>query len=1267
MPLIYVVPQRVQSNLDLTDQATVLTVAFSVTNFRYSALLPITADRADDRVLSEFGVDDLLPLTAINDATIAIPIDYEPLYVPLNMYGGGQYSLTNSITYVSVGPFTMANDGGSALETTIVNVSPNPVLSNDGGSALEQAVTSLSPALLQSVVPNGSTYAAERDTVDPYISTNVVLLVPADGGNGSVAVTDSIGHGISVAGNTAISTTQAKFGGSSLYFDGAGDYLTLPNSNDWAMGTGDFTVEGWVYPTTLTPYGSNSARLIVDTRASGGGPGFCIAIGASGYPFVFCAPLGWNGTGNTQKFVVNTWNHFAFVRRGNEFFFYVNGQCGLYLTVAAANFTDTLLTIGAGNDFRDTSANYKFQGYMDALRITKGVARYIEKFTPPTVMFPGPAVVDYLYPYVSDPYSSNVVLALDFDANGIVDHKGHTITRVGNTSVSTVKTKLNKYSLYFDGTGDYVYSANSVDWAMGTGNYTFDAWVYPTQTGVQMTIFDTRASASSAGIWYGIDVNGKLATWGFGGAWAGSASPKTVNFNAWNHVAFVRNGTNFYMFLNGNLEVTFTGVGANSTDQAITIGGAIDYRDTGTTNKFVGYMDSVRITKGVARWSANFVPPSVRSNQVDPYANKIALHLPFEGAVTDLLWEVTGKALTKTGTINLGGVNDAYKGQSCAMFTTDSYLTVPTSTDFNLSSGDFTIEMWVNSTATNQFCDIVNRMAAGVNTFTAGSWLMSFNSTIGNGVVYLAASDFNVNVPLLVGTIPINDGRWHHVAWTRSGSTHTIWVDGVQDTTVTWAGTIADLTTPVIVGTNLNYAGRSFVGSMDDLRITKGVCRYYTAFNPELDDPFWNYTSVLLPLSADVKEVHGRTTTTSGTVTPAQTSVSRVYNTGATYFSTGAVLTPADTSMEPGSGDFTYEFWFYTSSAARQWFFAASSDYWVGIDYNFVGAGLLGFWLSSNGTTWNIASADPGGNGRGAISAALNKWNHVALVRKGTSITMYVNGVADKTITVTAGTSIVDKSTQQKRLGNHGSANYPVVGYMQDFRFTKGVARYTTNFVPCDCPAPTTDSIDKYWASTKLLMSLASDISDARSHTFTSVGTSSAVNDAKFGQVIAFTGSNYLTTPANADFNVGTGDFTIECWVKLTNASAYQFLLGNDQNAAGYMMLAFNQNNNVGYVSLGRAGVAWQINFTGHGMTNDVWYHLAISRKNSANRCFINGVQIGSTVTDSTNWAFNNLWIGAQSGGPTLTGAIRELRITNGVARYTGKFTPSTKLPSRYQ
>lgn len=1276
MPLLYVVPQRVQSNLDLTDLATVLTVAFSVTNFRYSALLPISADRADDRVLSEFGVDDWLPITAINDATIAIPIDYTPLYVPLNMYGGGQYSLQNSITYVSVGPFTMSNDGGSALKTAASSVSPNPVLSNDGGSALENANYNLSPALLQSVVPNGSTYAVDRDTVDPYVSTNVVLLVPADGGDGSTNIVDNIGHGISVVGNTAISATQSKFGGSSLYFDGTGDYLTLPNSADWAMGTGDFTVEGWIYPTTLTPYSTNSSRVLVDLRATASGAGIAICMGSGGYPFVYCAPLGWNGAGTTQKFVVNTWNHFAFVRRGTEFFFFVNGKCGQYLT-ATANLTDNALTIGTTIDYRDTSANYKFQGYMDALRITKGVARYIEKFTPPAVMFPTPAVADSLYPYASDPYASDVVLQMDSTTRtAAFDHKSTSMTLV-NSPGSTIpsKSKLSRNSLQLiSSSSQYVNVASNMLAGYG-GDITIDCWVnldsLPTGTAYNNSFYILGGGQNNGNP--GVDFAlGSTAIWFNQSNYLTRliSAPWSPATNTWYHIALVRSGTTWTIYLNGSAIGSATSSTAfDSSIAAFAIGR--DEQTGGDSNGyFNGRIEQLRITKR-ARWSANFIPPTVRVNQVDPYANKVVLHLPFEnsGGNGSLLWEATGKALTATGTINTGGSNDAYKGLSCAMFTSGSYMSAPASSDFNLGSGDFTVELWMNSSASNAYATLIDRPSA--SGFTAGAWSLMFNSGTGNGLIALYVASYSTGSPLITGTIALNDGRWHHVAWTRSGSTHTLWIDGVQDVSVTWAGTIADLATNLRIGNNANYAGRDFVGSMDELRITKGACRYYAAFNPEIDDPFWNYTSVLLPLAADTSEVQGRTITTSGTVTTGQTSVARVYDTGATYLNSGLVLTAANNSMEPGSGDFTYEFWFNTASSARQWFFAASSDWWVGVDYNYVGAGLFGFYLSSNGTSWDIALADPGGNSRGSVSAPLNKWNHVALVRKGTAITLYVNGVADKTITVTAGTSIVNKSGQQKRIGNHGTANYPVIGYMQDFRFTKGYARYTSNFVPGDCPMPTTDMIDKSYNNVTTLLPMSNDLVDKKNNTYTNTGITFAEDDS-FGKAAVFNGSAYYSSNNNINWQ-DTTDATFEAWVYAASWATWSSDWGS--GAIPSLMFSGQATTKNVYWAFGPTADAkltfyyWSgaLNFFKSTSTLSVnaWHHIALSKQGTTLRFFIDGVLDTTTTYSATAATAAMLFTGGNVNAVGLTGRVRNLRVTQGYARYLRKFNPAKVLATR--
>jgi len=215
---------------------------------------------------------------------------------------------------------------------------------------------------------------------DPNYSS-VSLLLNGNGTNGSTTFTDSssYGHTVTANGNAQISTTQSKFGGASMYFDGSGDYLTLPNDQTaFDFGTSDFTIESWIY----WPGGVGnifSQRHAFDNNNTGmtwrtesGILRFFYGNGLGG----FATPSGSLST--------NTWNHIALTRNGNTFTMWINGQSQATNTITASMIYYPPV-IGR---VQGVNAEY-FTGYLDDFRITKGVARYTSNFTPPTAQLPG--------------------------------------------------------------------------------------------------------------------------------------------------------------------------------------------------------------------------------------------------------------------------------------------------------------------------------------------------------------------------------------------------------------------------------------------------------------------------------------------------------------------------------------------------------------------------------------------------------------------------------------------------------------------------------------------------------------------------------------------------------------------------------------------------------------------------------------------------------------------------------------------------------------
>lgn len=210
-----------------------------------------------------------------------------------------------------------------------------------------------------------------------------VLLLHGDGNDGSTTITDEAGKTVTVVGNTCLKTAVKKFGSSSIYFDGSGDYLRLADSSDFDFGSGDFTIDCWVYFLTM-PTGNNYPNrytIFVDgPYGSVSQNGFY--VGNNGIYFTITDST--YAVSGTHSMVTGQWYHLAVVRHANMWNIYINGT-----SVASATYTAALpvytnaVDISADNS--GDAANYK--GYIDEYRISKGIARWTAGFVPPTDPF----------------------------------------------------------------------------------------------------------------------------------------------------------------------------------------------------------------------------------------------------------------------------------------------------------------------------------------------------------------------------------------------------------------------------------------------------------------------------------------------------------------------------------------------------------------------------------------------------------------------------------------------------------------------------------------------------------------------------------------------------------------------------------------------------------------------------------------------------------------------------------------------------------------
>ena len=174
-------------------------------------------------------------------------------------------------------------------------------------------------------------------------------------------------------------TADYKYGGGCMRFDGAGK-LDLPASTDWNFGTGDFTVEAWVKPALIPGGGVTMDMLVFGSFNST--PDFIVSLDNASL-----VPVLWDGTtaytGSSGPTVGN-WTHVAWCRQNNTLRLFVGGT-KVHESACAANFAaSTTMAIG----YENSSNTRFFNGLIDDLRVTKGVARYTADFTPPTQAFP---------------------------------------------------------------------------------------------------------------------------------------------------------------------------------------------------------------------------------------------------------------------------------------------------------------------------------------------------------------------------------------------------------------------------------------------------------------------------------------------------------------------------------------------------------------------------------------------------------------------------------------------------------------------------------------------------------------------------------------------------------------------------------------------------------------------------------------------------------------------------------------------------------------
>ena len=1082
-------------------------------------------------------------------------------------------------------------------------------------------------------------------TTDPYFNSTTLLL-SGDGTNGAQNNTfvDSSANNATIT--RAGSPTQGSFSpfsqtGWSGYFNGTGNYLYATNSVFNPGATGAWTLECFVYPLGNGTFyavgnGAPSGNNMMSTYYNGSF-GFSQQNGSS-YVVVISS---------ASSYTAIQWYHYAVSKdSSNVIRLFINGiQVGTQTYSSAL--TDGTTVVINGRYDNNGLGNDGATVYLSQLRWMKGTSLYTTTpFAPPTA--PLTAI------------TGTSLLTLQDNRFKDNSTNNFTITAAGTPSVQAFSpfAPTAAYSLpaaaagsaYFNGTSNYLTPTSSSTFAFGTGAFTIEFWINPNSFSDYQYIIDTRgAGADASGFAMYSPATGLLVV-AIGNAGTISAST-ALTVNRWQHIAVSSTGTSVTLYLNG----TSIGTGTYSTniiDTTMRIG------TIGSVNGYFynGYVSNFRVVKGTAVYTAAFTPPSAPLTAI---TNTSLLTLQDSTFKDNSSYTNTITASSPAPVIqSFTPFTQVWGGN----FDGSSYLSIAANSIYDFGSSNFTAECWIYPIAFNA----IGGSFIGVGHQSgSASWYLGGDSTGAVGYAFWSSgTTVGGTMTSAAGVIAFN--RWNHVAVTRNGNTWNIWSNGTSVATMINATAIGNEGRPFNIAYDYGSgAARLQNCYMSNVRIVKGVAVYTGTFTPpaktlsatqaagtNISAIYPGQTSLLTLQDPTFKDNATLPNTITAAGTPKAQLVSAPFTSAATvdpvsgsgYFDGSSYISvPDSTAFTMGSGDFTLEAWVYltTSGTSRMIFGtcdAAGSQ------------GSMSYVLSINASNNAFFAVGYGGSMYGSTNTATvptNQWVHIAGVRSGANVYVYLNGMQSTSNTNMGALAITD-STQVVAIGRNGAGNFEyLTGYISNARITKGTAVYTANFQPPTAP------LTAVTGTSLLTLQDTTFIDKAGISTITASATPPVMRAftpfaSNWGGYFSGT-TDSLSIPSNANLTPQTL-FTFECWLYPTvvQGTTTGIFVANTTNG---IQFAYYGSSGLG---LATKGNAWQFNGSVLPIVGQ-WNHVALCRGGTGtSQCsiFLNGVRVanGTAAASFVQSAYEIS--STQAGGSLFQGYISNARFVNGVDVY---------------
>lgn len=399
--------------------------------------------------------------------------------------------------------------------------------------------------------------------------------------------------------------------------------------------------------------------------------------------------------------------------------------------------------------------------------------------------------------------------------------------------------------------------------------------------------------------------------------------------------------------------------------------------------------------------------------------------------------------------------------------------------------------------------------------------------------------------------------------------------------------------------------------------------------------------------------------TTQGTFTPFS-------QTGWSNYTASGYLTTAANAGFALSGDFTVEAWVYSGDSSldgttrRRIFHTGGGDIANALQL------VLG---TSGGNSAVISVLSNSFLIDGTINVVTNSWVHVAVTRSGTSLRLFVNGVQSGS-TATTSQNFNSGTSNTVYIGANSSGAGLWQGYISNLRVLVGTAAYTSGFTP------PTASFATGTTNQQLLVCASNGFSDINTATtakvitvnstpsvqaFSPFAPTAAYSTSAVGGSGYFDGSgDYLTLGGVAGLAIGTNDFEISLWAYWNSVGTQVLYEGRPGSNGAYPAILTNSSVLYYFVNTAYA-------ITGPTVVANQWYYITVSRVSGTTKMFVNGSQVGSNYTDSTNYGTGSTapWIGAgYAPGDYMNGYISNVRVVigSGVTSQTVPTAPLTAI-----